>query len=1106
MLIFHGAMHQIHSDYDLLFRLFQEGAMFNVSILLISLFLATQAVTAGAAVIPQSNWTVKYADSVELVGEDGAAHNAFDGNPATLWHTEWLNNNPTTPHEIQIDLGLTYDLNGFRYLPRQDGGVNGKIGQYEFYVSNDGINWGDAVATGVFSATTSEKEVLFSQKTGRFIRMRALTEINGKPWSSMAEINVLGTLTSGNQPPVGKIDSPTKDVTISAGESLRFLASGSDYDGNLPLSYRWTFGAGSGVHDSTKEDTGLINFNVAGTYPVTLKVTDSLGLQDPATVSRQIIVRDVPLDLIPYWASVQIPPFPLMPAPSGNPVLSAIDVTDIAASFVADPFLFKEADGQWFLFFEVLNSATNLGNIAVAKSSDGLRWTYDKLVLVEPWHLSYPQVFKYNGSYYMIPETYQKNEIRIYQATNFPYNWQYKATLVSGKDYVDASLLWFNNSWWLFASDTSNSTCYLYYSDNLLSGWTKHPKSPVVITNANAARASGRHFIYDQDRIIRIAGERGGLELVRAFEVDVLSRTEYAEHEIVESPLLKGSGTGWNALDMHQLDEWWTGSEWVCSADGKDSNGILSIGIYTSTTSLAPNGLIVTPSGNVTITAGESVIFSGSGNDPAGNLPLRYRWSFGTGSGVSDSTLKDPGAVRFNIPGTYTVSLTVTNSLGTTDQTPAIIVVTVKSTSTVIPKSGWSLKYTDSQELVGENGAAVNGFDGTTATIWHTQWLTTNPPPPHEIQIDLGLVYSIDGFRYLPRQDTGVNGRIGQYEFYVSSDGLSWDTPVATGSFDNSATEKEVTFTAKSGRYVRLRALTEVNGNPWTSMAELSVIGVIGDVTSPTVSVTAPANSATVSGTVAVTASASDNIAVSRVEFFVNGALSSTTTSSPYSFSWNTKTVANGSYTLFAKAYDAANNVGQSSNVTVTVVNDTTAPTVSLTAPANNATVSGTVAVTASASDNIAVTEVGFFVNGSLSSTATSLPYSFSWNTKTVANGSYTLFAKAYDAANNVGQSSNVIVSVLNDTTAPTVSITAPANNATVSGTVAVTASALDNKGVTKVEFYVKNILVKTDLSAPYSYSWNTRSIAKGIYTISAKAYDAAGNVGQSPTISVTVR
>ncbi|KFE67540.1 Flagellar hook-length control protein FliK [Hyalangium minutum] len=94
-----------------------------------------------------------------------------------------------------------------------------------------------------------------------------------------------------------------------------------------------------------------------------------------------------------------------------------------------------------------------------------------------------------------------------------------------------------------------------------------------------------------------------------------------------------------------------------------------------------------------------------------------------------------------------------------------------------------------------------------------------------------------------------------------------------------------------------------------------------GDTTAPTVNVTAPASGATVSSTVTITASASDAVGVSRVEFFVDGALVGTDTASPYSFAWNSASVANGSHALMAKAYDAAGNVGTDNDTSVTVSN-----------------------------------------------------------------------------------------------------------------------------------------------------------------------------------------
>jgi alpha-glucosidase (family GH31 glycosyl hydrolase) len=147
--------------------------------------------------------------------------------------------------------------------------------------------------------------------------------------------------------------------------------------------------------------------------------------------------------------------------------------------------------------------------------------------------------------------------------------------------------------------------------------------------------------------------------------------------------------------------------------------------------------------------------------------------------------------------------------------------------ATPVPQAGWSLVRADSQETAAENGAARNAFDGDPATMWHTAWSSGNPAAlPHEIQIDLGARYTVDGLGHLPRQDGGVNGRIGGYEVYVSDTTADWGAPVGTGSFADTPAAQSAALTPKAGRYLRLRALTEAGGRgPWTSAAELTLTG-----------------------------------------------------------------------------------------------------------------------------------------------------------------------------------------------------------------------------------------------------------------------------------------
>ncbi|MFF4497137.1 TIM-barrel domain-containing protein [Streptomyces sp. NPDC001546] len=182
----------------------------------------------------------------------------------------------------------------------------------------------------------------------------------------------------------------------------------------------------------------------------------------------------------------------------------------------------------------------------------------------------------------------------------------------------------------------------------------------------------------------------------------------------------------------------------------------------------------------------------------------------------------DRGGVLWVKTGTKTGAFSVT---ATGTSVPAASALPAPSSP--IPSSAWTLVSADSQETAAENGAAVNAFDGDPATLWHTAWSTGTPAAlPHEIRIDLGARYAVDGLRYLPRQDGGVNGRIGGYEIYVSDSTTDWGSPAATGTLPDTAASSSVTFASRTGRYLRLRALTAAGGRgPWTSAAEITLTG-----------------------------------------------------------------------------------------------------------------------------------------------------------------------------------------------------------------------------------------------------------------------------------------
>ncbi|WP_103068976.1 glucosamine inositolphosphorylceramide transferase family protein [Aquimarina sediminis] len=272
---------------------------------------------------------------------------------------------------------------------------------------------------------------------------------------------------------------------------------------------------------------------------------------------------------------------PLQLKPKKNdttPSITRHDVTDISASFVADPFMIP-VDNIWHLFMEILNTKTGNGEIGLVTSVDGVIWDYQQVVLKENYHLSYPFVFKNKGTYYMVPETLDANAIRLYKAMNFPNEWEFQTNLVTGQ-YADPTLFQHNNHWWIFASDKKHksSTLTLFYANNLEGPYVEHPKNPIIEKNQRIARPAGRIIEFDH-RIIRLCQDcypKYG-SAVRAFEITELSPENYNEHELPESPILKQSKKEkqWNSRGMHHLDAHKTrDNQWIASVDGCYSNTV----------------------------------------------------------------------------------------------------------------------------------------------------------------------------------------------------------------------------------------------------------------------------------------------------------------------------------------------------------------------------------------------------------------------------------------------------------------------------------------------------------------------------------------------------
>ncbi|MEO7650831.1 MAG: S8 family serine peptidase [Bryobacteraceae bacterium] len=193
--------------------------------------------------------------------------------------------------------------------------------------------------------------------------------------------------------------------------------------------------------------------------------------------------------------------------------------------------------------------------------------------------------------------------------------------------------------------------------------------------------------------------------------------------------------------------------------------------------------------------------------------------------------------------------------------------------------------------------------------------------------------------------------------------------------------------------------------------------GVVTDTVLPSVVISTPGNGTTVSGTIQVAGTATDNVGVTAVELWVDGQLAGSAASAAYSYSLSTAGMTNGSHSLSVKAYDAAGNAGTAlvavsvSNTVLPVsVADTQAPSVTITNPYGGSKMGSVVKISASATDNVGVSQVCIYIDGILKYTGTAAPYAYNWNTKKDSPGTHVITSQAWDTSGNVASATPVSV------------------------------------------------------------------------------------------------
>ena len=168
--------------------------------------------------------------------------------------------------------------------------------------------------------------------------------------------------------------------------------------------------------------------------------------------------------------------------------------------FWADPHIVFE-NNQYYVFLEEFFYTQNKGHITLLQIDKNGNIQNSKKILEKSYHLSYPFVFKFRNTYYMIPETHSNHTIELYECTDFPYTWKFSKNLMNNINAVDTTLFYYNDKWWLFTSISKYDQIkiwddlFLFYTNDLIDGsWKPHPCNPIV-SDIRKARSAGKIFL-----------------------------------------------------------------------------------------------------------------------------------------------------------------------------------------------------------------------------------------------------------------------------------------------------------------------------------------------------------------------------------------------------------------------------------------------------------------------------------------------------------------------------------------------------------------------------------------------------------------------------------
>lgn len=231
--------------------------------------------------------------------------------------------------------------------------------------------------------------------------------------------------------------------------------------------------------------------------------------------------------------------------------------TDEAFTFIADPFGWKDGQGQLHIFVERYDYRTRHGTIEAFLFDEAMGAVDRRTCLAEPWHLSYPQVFAAEGAVWMLPEAHRSGTLTLYRDYQALRDWRPECRIDLDCVPVDASIFRHEGRWWLFYSPatskaTRQSYLHVAWADNLCGPWTPHPGNPVRIDRRSSrpggmpTEIGGRIMLPVQD----CAQTYGGA--IRPLWIDRLDEAHFSA--VAGDPIVPPASAGRYSEGMHTLN------------------------------------------------------------------------------------------------------------------------------------------------------------------------------------------------------------------------------------------------------------------------------------------------------------------------------------------------------------------------------------------------------------------------------------------------------------------------------------------------------------------------------------------------------------------------